>query len=179
MSYELNSSLINGSYSFILAGFLIIIIAISSTGPNASIALLTGYSAILCAVLIILGSGFNMFINTNTESNKLNYAKLGIALSPYLNVIFNTVLLITFVTIYFNKISANRVSDYYKTFSYISIFCLSIQIWLLVYPSINLGELKNTTYSVLGFIGTINTISVITLGIILKYYTTDGFGLLR
>ena len=78
---------------------------------------------------------------------------------------------------YFDKITENKVSDYYTSFINITSILLGIQIYVLLNEitesSFKNFELSRKMAGMLRVFGFLNVISVITLQIILKYYTTD------
>jgi hypothetical protein len=79
---------------------------------------------------------------------------------------------------YGDKISTNKVSDYYSTFMNLTNILLFIQITILL-SEINIKSFENLNLSpkilsILKLFSVLTAVSGITLGIILKYYTTDG-----
>ena len=79
---------------------------------------------------------------------------------------------------YSDKISGNEVSDYYSTFMNLTNLLLFIQISILLseitIKSFENFDLTPKILSILKLFTVLTTVSGITLGIILKYYTTDG-----
>jgi hypothetical protein len=79
---------------------------------------------------------------------------------------------------YGDKISTNKVSDYYSTFMNLTNILLGIQIYILL-SEITIKSFENFNLtpkilSILKLFSVLTIISGITLGIILKYYNTDG-----
>ena len=79
---------------------------------------------------------------------------------------------------YFDRITSNKVSDYYVSFVNISTILTLAQLFMLMNAVTdtyfeNNKSLQPKTFSILILFGTINIITVITLGVILKSYVTD------
>jgi hypothetical protein len=100
-----------------------------------------------------------------------------ITLFPFILIIFIVGYYIALLSIYLTRISSNKVSPYYSSFSGTFIALIIAQIMILINDIMKKPDsspiLSRKTFSILMFLGTINTITVITLGIILKLYSTD------
>lgn len=159
---------INVPLSVIIGSFIIIIITTGMTDPNGLKALIGGYSGLLMGILFIL---------------ILNYPPPNwLDIVPFILVIFIISLLIFYLATYFDKISSGEVSSYYNSFSILSTIFLAMQIIILIssmFSNMNTGEITNKllsdrTFALLGLFGVINFIIVITIGIILHFYSTQG-----
>jgi hypothetical protein len=81
---------------------------------------------------------------------------------------------------YFDIISKGDVSGYYTTYSILSTIFLAAQLIIIfssVYNNINNGNskmLSQKTLSLLGLLGVINFLAIIIIGIVLRFYTTQG-----
>jgi hypothetical protein len=81
---------------------------------------------------------------------------------------------------YFDKIAKGQVSGYYITFSVLSVIFLITQLSILFSAifsksnGFNEKLLSERTFSLLTLLGVINYIMVITIGIVLKFYSTQG-----
>jgi hypothetical protein len=88
--------------------------------------------------------------------------------------------LIFYLSKYFDKISKGEVSSYYSSFSVLSTIFLFTQL-TIIFSSI-FDALKNSneklfskyTSTLLGLFGVINFLIVLTIGIVLQFYSTDG-----
>jgi hypothetical protein len=82
-------------------------------------------------------------------------------------------------SIYFNKIANNRVSNYYSVFSYMSVLLILI-ISYMFYFATNQKSFKETGYlsklsiTKILLLEVINIIILITMGVSLAYFSTDG-----
>lgn len=154
----------NICFNAIIVGALTVLISFF-TGPynNGSvIGSMVGYSLITLSLLFL----FIMNVNNN------NSGILSILLSsgPFLLIIATTVYLLYLLGSYFNEIVAGRVSNSYGTF--ITLYLLMILMQLYVH--FNNSKNSKTTKMLLYLLGLFNTIVVITLGVILAYFSTDG-----
>ena len=89
-------------------------------------------------------------------------------------------LLVFYLSKYFDKISKGEVSSYYSSFSVLSIIFLFTQVTIIF--SSMFDALKNSneklfsknTSTLLRLFGVINMLIVLTIGVILQFYSTDG-----
>ena len=85
----------------------------------------------------------------------------------------------TILTTNFDKIVVNRMPKAYYSLSLISTIFLTVELYMLFNAIYNKGSnnslvMNPVTYSTILLYGTINLITVITLGIIPKFFTVDG-----
>jgi hypothetical protein len=96
---------------------------------------------------------------------------------PFLAVMVIIMWVLVLLYKYYDKIIGNKVSDYYTSFMNITSILLFIQIYVLVSEitekSFASFSLTPKMASMLRLFALLNAISVITLAIVLKYYTTD------
>ena len=96
-----------------------------------------------------------------------------LTLTPFIFILTLIISFIVLISKYFKQIADNKISDYYYGFSKISTGLILTQILTIVYSMTKSTELSKKVFSVLMLLGTINAIALITLGIILNFYTTD------
>lgn len=154
--------------SVIFASFVIIIITTSMTDTNGLSALFGGYSGLLIGMLFVM-----ILMSTFTTSRYLD-------MFPIIMIIIIVSLLLFYLGTYFERISNGEVSQYYFSFSILSTIFLLAQSCIVV-NSINdsmsnpgKSLFSDTTFSLLGLVSVINILIVLTLGIILKFYSTQG-----
>lgn len=179
LSTELYVNLLNLAYAVLVASIIIVLITTqvskvggdtsSATNQNSISALIGGYSGVLASILFI-------FIITmiNTEMISLNMI---INYVPLFFILVISSLMITYLTIYFDKLSQGEVADYYNTFSFLSVIFLILQITTVMsslYKNNNLNNLSITMFNLLILLGIINISFVFIIGIILKFYSTQG-----
>jgi hypothetical protein len=148
----------------LLAGSAIVIFMTSGLTDNTAINALRGsYFIALCSLIFI----FILIRNSLTLSVILAFLPI------WTTMVFIIILLYK----YYDKISGNKVSDYYLTFMNLTNFLLSIQIYILLseisIKSFQEFKLTPKMGAILKLFSVLTTVSVITLGIILKQYTTD------
>lgn len=154
--------------SIIIASSIIIMITSNMTDKNALSALIGGYSGLLLGLLFIII--VTLLANQSTYFDMI----------PILMIIIITALLINYLRIYFDRISSGEVSSYYSSFSQLSTIFLFTQI-IIIFTAIyskkenqDIQLFSNKTFSLLGLFSVINLIIVITIGIILHFYSTQG-----
>ena len=157
---------INVPLSVIIGSFIIIVITSGMTDPNGLKALIGGYAGLLFGMLFII---------------VLNYPPPSwLDMVPFIVIIILISLLIFYLSKYFDKISTGEVSSYYNSFSVLSTIFLATQIIILISAMFsNSGEvtskmLSDKTFALVSLFGVINFLIVITIGIILHFYSTQG-----
>ncbi len=157
---------LNVPYAIIIASFIIIIITTNITDQNGLSALIGGYSGLLFGMLFII------ILN-------MTYIKVPLLqMFPLIIILCILSLLIYYLSRYFENISKGEVSDYYFSFSLLSTIFLITQT-VIIFNALynNSNELKlfsDTTLSILGLFGVLNFIIVVTMGIVLHFYSTQG-----
>ena len=160
------NKIINVPITVIMASFVVIMLTTGVTDTNGLSALIGGYFGLLVGVLFI------MLLNMPPPS--------WIDLFPFLTLMIIISIIIYYLFTYFDQIAEGNVSDYYKTFSTIATIFLAIQLGL-IYSSMmkNMKDatgklLSNTTFVTLNLIAVLNFLVVVTIGIILRFYSTQG-----
>lgn len=168
--------------SLIFVSIVLYIVSFVTTGTAKLASSISAYSTIAASVLMILGYSLNNVskIYQNTQTSNWEYFKLVISnTGPFILLLgiigYSLYLLIT----YQNRITQNHVTAEYTTFSSISIILMLIEIYIF-YNGMNsklftnTGKMSKVTYSIMYLVGVLNLISVLIIGTILKYFTTDG-----
>jgi disulfide bond formation protein DsbB len=103
---------------------------------------------------------------------------------PLLMIMIICLLLICYLGIYFERISKGDVSSYYSSFSLLSTVFLFTQLSMIFSAifknkkKLNISDNRQLfsypTLSFLGLFSLINILIVVTLGIVLKFYSTQG-----
>ena len=156
---------INVLVAIIIASCIIILITSNMTDKNGLSALIGGYSGLLLGMLFI--------ILLNFVFKRYSYFDM----FPLLMIIIIIGLLVSYLGIYFDKISSGEVSSYYVSFSLLStlfLFTQIIMIFSAIYKSQNKNLFSYTSFSLLGLLSIINIIIVLTIGIVLHFYSTQG-----
>jgi hypothetical protein len=157
---------VNVPYAVIIASILIIIVTIGMTDENALKGLIGGYSGLALGILFII-------ILNSPPVNWLD-------LFPSFLMLGIIGLTMFYLYTYFDIIAKGEVSSYYNSFSVSSFIFLITQLSILFSAIFNRSNkpneklLSEKTFTLLIFLGVINYIMVITLGIVLKFYSTQG-----
>jgi hypothetical protein len=159
-------SVINIPFAVIIASFIIIIVTTGMTDSNGLSALIGGYSGLLFGLIFII---------------ILNYPPTSwLDMFPFIMIMGIVALFISYLSIYFDQISKGEVSSYYNSFSVLSTLFLATQIIILFSAMFSKsGEvtdnlLSQKTFSLLSLFGVINFLIVIIIGIVLRFYSTQG-----
>ena len=157
------TKIVNIPLTVIVASFIIIIVTTNMTDKNGLSALIGGYAGLLVGLLFIV-------ILNWPPSNLLD-------MFPFLLIMTIVGLLLYYLSIYFDKISSGEVSTYYTSFSILSTIFLAIQVTMIVRSILNnmtSNMFSETTFALLGLFGVINILIVLTIGIVLHFYSTQG-----
>ena len=155
-------------FAVIVASCIIIIITTNATDYNGLSALLGGYSGLMLGILFVM--------ILNLVFTKITYLEM----FPVLMVLIISGLLIFYLSKYFDKISKGEVSSYYSSFSLLSTIFLFTQLIIIFNSIFNMSKYQNEklfsnkTFALLRLFGVINLLIVITIGIILQFYSTQG-----
>ena len=160
--------LMNVPLAVIIASGIVITITTNMTDKNALTALLGGYLGLLLGLLFVLILNV-IFIKTPY-----------LDMVPIIMVMIIVVLLLYYLYIYFDRIMSGHVSNYYSSFSLISLLLLAIQLIMIfnvVYDKNqdpNTKLFSDTTFALLTLFSVINILIVLTIGVILHFYSTQG-----
>jgi hypothetical protein len=169
----------SGLYSVIIGSAVVILMTSGQTNPTAVIAFTSAYSFILCVfaiICVLLGMSLdtNQYVDLGFFRKIIKYVFL---FFPFLVVMIVILWVLVLLNKYYDKIIENKVSDYYTSFINTTSILLFIQIYMLLGELTEMSfknfELPKKTAAMLRLFGLLNIISVFTLQIILKYYTTD------
>lgn len=173
VDYTLSTNISYFLFAILIATIVSIFATIGLSSKNALESLIGEYS-VMAGVLLLL-----MVLTTiNIKSAGLSLFSFNsfITLFPFILILAIISYYLVLLSIYFTRISTNKVSSYYQSFSNTMLVLLLTQIMLLV-SSVGKSpinpSLPKKIFSVLMLLGTINMIVVITLGVILKFYATD------
>ena len=163
ISPDISLNMFKFLYALLVGSAIVIFMTLGLTDTTAINALRGAYFVALCSLIFI----FILIRNSLTLAVTLAFFPI------WATIVFIIILLYK----YYDRISGNKVSDYYSTFMSLTNVLLSIQIYLLLseisIKSFQEFKLTPKIGAILKLISILTTISVITLGIILKQYTTD------
>ena len=176
MDQQLFGNILNISYAFIFGGLIIVLMTTGTHNKNALIGTITGYSAAACATILIAG----LIYSTIATGNKTpQLTDILTTLTPMILLFVIFLFSLTLVSLYFDNISQNRVSDYYGMFSNMSVLFILIQVYIFYQATSQKtfrenGYINRLTLMKLLLLSVINILILITEGVSLKYFSTDG-----
>jgi len=157
---------LNIPLALIVASFIVILITNRMTDKNGLSALIGGYCGLLVGMLYI------------TAMYSITYYTSYLDMIPLIMIIIIILITIIYLSLYFERITKNEISDSYSQFSLISSVLLVIQSFIVMnglYYKTETNQLfSSSMFSLLCLLNAINVIVVITVGIILRYYSTQG-----
>lgn len=163
---EQYDKIVNVPFAVIFASAIIILVTTSVNNENALRGLIGGYMG--------LGLGILFLIILNMPPNNW------IDLFPFVMLLGIITLMMIYLYIYFDRISKGEVSSYYSSFSILSTIFLGVQFIMLASAmsnksaEINGKLLSDRTFSLFALFGVINYLIVLTIGIVLHFYSTQG-----
>jgi hypothetical protein len=167
--------------ALIMASVVAFIISFYSTGTVSLGALLSGYSVLILAVMMILLILFNNVIKVKTDASTLNVILSILSSSgPFLLMLGVIGLILYLIIRYQDIIVSGHVSNNYYTFSNIAIMLFLIQIYI-VYTNIAsdkfqiTGKISPSSSSLIYLFGILTCLCSLILFNVLTYFTTDGF----
>lgn len=157
-------NVVNIPYAVILASGIIILITTGVANENSLKGLIGGYMG--------LGLGMLVLLILNIPPNNW------LDIFPFIMILGIIGLITSYLYIYFDRIAKGEVSGYYNSFSVLSSIFLAAQT-IMLFSALNSNDfngklLSDRTFSLLALFGVINYLIVITIGIILKFYSTQG-----
>lgn len=178
---KMNSIYFSLYKAFILSSMASFLIGFVTQGAVSLGAMLTAYSILIIALLMILVILIQNELehNVNDSIFKKIFSMLSSGGPFYL--MLGVIGLLMYLTInYKSIITTNHVSQSYFNFSNITNVMIFLQIYLLyteLYTQsfIDTGKVGRVTLSLLYLLAVITGISSLTIYTILNYYTTDGF----
>ena len=155
-------------YALIVGSSIVVFMTSGSTDITSINALRVSYIIILISLIFII----TLISKSLTILNMLRFFPI------FIPIFISIGYIIYLLFEYSDRISGNEVSDYYSTFMNLTNLLLFIQISILLseitIKSFENFDLTPKILSILKLFTVLTTVSGITLGIILKYYTTDG-----
>jgi len=160
-----------------MVGLIIIFCTVGSNTASNLTGTIIGYSFIVTGTMLLMGYLLN---NMNTIAGA-NFSFLSslVTVGPFVLLIGILVYMIYLLSYYFSQITAGHISSGYYTFMNIFIVLLMVEFYIF-YNSMQdkvfktTGTIGKVTGMILYLLELISIVTVITLGIVLKYFSTDG-----
>jgi hypothetical protein len=131
-----------------------------------------GYSSLLCCALFLMAWQMTVFTGPVGSSGSAGsvgtYIPMGI-------IIFICTLMVSFNTIYRQRLVEHRVSSSVYSFYWTIVVLLSVHVGLLGYTIMYTNQMSNpkVIYGLTVLLGTVSVLITSTIGIILHYYSND------
>jgi hypothetical protein len=163
--------------SLLVVGLIIVFSTIGSNAASSLTGTIIGYSFIITGILLLVG----FLLNNMNNLAGANFSFLSglITIGPFILLIGILIYMIYLLSYYFSQITAGHISGGYYTFMNIFIVLLTVEFYIF-YNSIQdkafktNGTIGKVTGMILYLLELVSIVTVITLGIILKYFSTDG-----
>ena len=171
--------------AFILASVISFLISFFTSGINSYGSILTGYSTLILAIIMIIITLINnIFRITQHNPSLSSFHLIFSATGPFLLMLGILGFLLFLVIKYKSIIVNNNVSQSYNTFNAICIMLFLLQS-SIVFSSLTsqrfetTGKLPKIISGILYLLGVLSIFSAWIVYITLTYYTTDGFTALK
>lgn len=162
-------NIMNIPFALIFASFLIIVITSNATDKNSLSALISGYIGLIFGLILFII--FNLLYDKTMP---------GMYLFPLFYTVTIIALLVYYLYANFDKIASGEVPSYYYNYLTLSTIFLAAQMFLIstsVYNKVQGYSTKlfsDTFFSLLVLFAVVNALIIITVGVILKFYSTQG-----
>jgi len=159
--------------ALIVTGIIIILSTIGTNNVSGLTGTIVGYSFIITGIILLIGYLMNNMNIATTWISKI------VTVGPFIALIGLLIYVIYLLSYYFIQITHGNVSSGYYNFMNIFIVILMVQLYIFYNATQDKnfkdnGVINKVTGLLLYLLEIINVIVIITLGIILKYFTTDG-----
>lgn len=165
-------------FSLIIVGLILAFVSMMLKNASSIPVTITSYSCLAVGILLVMSTLLYGKRESMTWTQMFTFFKVN--LGPFL-VILALIGYLLYLTIYYkNLISNGHLSGSYYTFNTISLLLICMQVGILYNamkkPSFeSTGNIPLTHSAFLYLLGTINFVFALTMGVILKYFSTDGF----
>ena len=171
--------------AFIIAGMIAFITGFFTQGNVSLGAYMSGYSILVLAIMMLLIVLFNNLLQiTQHQSTFQILYTIVMSTGPFILMLGVIAFILYLMITYKNNILSGHLSQSYYSFSNINIILLLIQLYI-VYTNISTpifeqtGKLSQLTSSIIYLLGVLEGITAVILFTILKYFTTDGFSVIK
>jgi hypothetical protein len=180
-----NSTITGSCAAFIAAGLICFVFTSGNTSSDALAGSIAGYACLAAAVAVTIGSLFldaSEQLLTRQESDQNNLRGSAVAflslvyrVCPLLIILGIIAYSLYLIIVYKARISSGHVHPDYSRMSFYSTLLIVAQMGVFYYFMTDKGG-KNfkVANAFMYLIGTFNIFTVVTMGIVLKYFSTDG-----
>ena len=176
MDINLYNIITNISYALIIGGLIVVLCTVGTYNESALIGTITGYSTTTSAIILLAGLTYT---NIVTGDKKPSFKQIIITLTPFFLLFLILGFSIALESVYFDNIANNRVGEFYSFFSFMSVIFIFLQVGLFYNSTTNKTFIENGTINIVNILkltvlALINFLILISLGVSLKYFSTDG-----
>jgi len=163
--------------SLLIVGLIIVFATVGSNAASSLTGTIIGYSFIITGLLLL--TGFLLKNMSSLAGPSFSLISSLITIGPFVLLIGILVYIIYLLSYYFSQITAGHVSSGYYTFMNIFIILLMVEFYIF-YNSMQdkafktNGTIGKVTGMILYLLELVSIVTAITLGIVLKYFSTDG-----
>jgi hypothetical protein len=161
--------------SLITVGVILLFATIGSTSMDSLNGSIAGYFLIAIGMAILI----SFIIGISSKNGSQNIISAIFSVGPFFVTIGIVAYILYLLFTYKDRIAEGNIAPGYANFTNISVILILLQLFLFYMgtqkQSFQRDNKLDRVYSgLLYFVGVINIVAVITIGIILKYFSTDG-----
>ena len=161
--------------SLITVGIILLFATIGSTSMDSLNGSIAGYFLIAIGMAILI----SFIIGISSKNGSQNIISAIFSVGPFFVTIGIVAYILYLLFTYKDRIAQGNIAPGYANFTNISVILILLQLFLFYMgtqkQSFQRDNKLDRVYSgLLYFVGVINIVAVITIGIILKYFSTDG-----
>ena len=161
--------------SLITVGIILLFATIGSTSMDSLNGSIAGYFLIAIGMAILI----SFIIGISSKNGSQNIISAIFSVGPFFVTIGIVAYILYLLFTYKDRIAEGNIAPGYANFTNISVILILLQLFLFYMgtqkQSFQRDNKLDRVYSgLVYFVGVINIVAVITIGIILKYFSTDG-----
>jgi len=167
------------AYAFIVGGLILVLITCFTTSYSSLIGAILGYCSAGVGIAMIGGYIFYTLSLAENQA-KFTFGSVLYRLTPFITLLGILFMSVYIIGTYLERISSGKVTSFYSIFTLISSIFVSLQVYILFKSSRSKkfredGLMSSMSISSSYLLSIINLIIIVTLGIALRYYSTDGY----
>jgi len=167
------------AYAFIVGGLVLVLITTFTVSYSSLLGAILGYCATGVGIAMIGGYIFYTLSAAENQA-KFTFGSVIYRLTPFIALLSIIFMSVYIIGTYLERISSGRVTGFYNVFTVISTIFVSLQVYILFKSSRTAkfreaGIMSNMSISSSYLLSIINLIIIVTLGVALRYYSTDGY----
>ena len=174
LNTSMANTLLNICYAFYVGGILVVLFTLGTYNANAVIGTIAGYAAAACSMLIILTLTFSSLGETNAS-----FFSAITSILPFILMLVTLGLSIATISSNMDSLANNQVSSSYAGYSTASVMLMFAQTFIFYNATqqsyfLRSGSLGYLNSALLTFLGVLNILMVVNMGVGLQSFKTDG-----